>query len=221
VLRITGQTLTQFVQAEIAEPLGADGLFIGLPEAERTRMAPLFPTSTAKQKERFPALVRFLNRFERTRPLADAMLVPGLDDLFEGPNPPIADTEMAAINGFFTARSLAKMYGAIANGGEFEGNRILGSDTIADFARTQVTTRDYVIFLSMRWRTGFHRAFTTGRQPQNGFGHFGFGGSGGFADLDTGVSVALTLNRVTTTTPVADIRLARIGAAALKVGRRR
>jgi CubicO group peptidase (beta-lactamase class C family) len=128
---------------------------------------------------------------------------------------------MAAVNGFFTARTLAKMYGAIANGGEFEGHQILSADTIADFSRTQVTTRDYVLFLSMRWRTGYHRAFTAGRQPPNGFGHFGFGGSGAFADLDTGVSVALTLNRVATSTPVADIRLARIGAAALKAGRRR
>ncbi|HUW04583.1 MAG TPA: serine hydrolase domain-containing protein [Acidimicrobiales bacterium] len=221
VLRITGETLAEFVQTEIAEPIGAEGLFIGLPAAQRARMAPLFPGITAKQKARFPALVRFLNRFERTRPLADALLVEGLDDLYEGPNPPIADTEMAALNGFFTARSLAKMYGAIANGGEFGGHRLLGPDTIADFARTQVTTRDYVLLFSMRWRTGYHRAFTAGRQPPNGFGHFGFGGSGGFADLDTGMSVALTLNRVTPTTPVADIRLARIGAAALKAGRRR
>jgi CubicO group peptidase (beta-lactamase class C family) len=221
VVRITGITLADFVRDEISSPLGADGLFIGIPPAERHRIAPLFPVNTPEDRARFQKILAFFDRFDRTRPFAEAMLVDDFDTLFEGPDPLIADTEMAAVNGFFTARSLARMYGAIANGGEFEGRRILDAATIAEFSRTQVFTRDYVIFFSMRWRTGFHRAFTFGRQPPRGFGHFGFGGSGAWADPDTGLSVALTLNRVATTTPVADIRLARIGGAAWKAARRR
>ena len=65
-------------------------------------------------------------------------------------------------------------------------------------------------------------AFTTGRnQPKAGFGHFGYGGSGAWADLDTGMSIALTLNKIVVTTPVADVRLAKIGAAAWKAAQRR
>ncbi len=221
VLRVTGTTLADFVRDEIAAPLGADGLFIGLPQAERHRLAPLFPETTPEDRARFPKILAFFNRFDRTRPFAEAMLVDDFDTLYEGADPLITDTEMAAVNGFFTARSLASMYGAIANGGVFGGRKILDAATIEEFSRIQVFTRDYVILLPMRWRTGFHRAFTFGRQPPRGFGHFGFGGSGAWADPDTGLSVALTLNRVVTTTPVADIRLARIGSAAWKAARRR
>lgn len=221
VLRVSGRTLAEFVQTEIAEPVGADGLYIGLPPAERHRIAPLFPVDTVESRARLPKIVAFLSRFARTRPFVDAMLVSDFDSLFAGDDPPITDTEMAAVNGFFTARSLARMYGAIANGGTFNGQRILSPEAIADFSRTQVTGRDYVILLPMRWRTGYHRAFTFGRQPPTGLGHFGFGGSGAWADLDSGLSVALTLNKMSVSTPVADVRLARIGGAAWKAAKRR
>ena len=65
----------------------------------------------------------------------------------------------------------------------------------------------------MRWRLGYHLAATTRGIIPNGFGHFGFGGSGAWADPDNDLAVAFVCNRVAGT-PFGDTRLLRIGARA-------
>ena len=45
----------------------------------------------------------------------------------------------------------------------------------------------------MKWRLGYHLAATTRGIIPNGFGHFGFGGSGAWADPDNDLAVALRL----------------------------
>jgi CubicO group peptidase (beta-lactamase class C family) len=132
----------------------------------------------------------------------------------------ILGTVMPAVNGVFTARSLARIYGAYANGGAVEGRRLLKEDTVADAGRIQTRERDKVLFLNMRWRLGFHQAFTMRNRVPRGFGHFGFGGSGGWADPETGLSVAFVTNRLgNATTPVGDARLVRLGDLAVKIVR--
>ena len=70
----------------------------------------------------------------------------------------------------------------------------------------RTTARDLVLGFPMRWRLGWHMAATTRGVRPNGFGHFGLGGSGGWADPDLGLSVAMTCNRMAGT-PVGDQRL--------------
>ena len=65
----------------------------------------------------------------------------------------------------------------------------------------------------MRWRLGYHLAATTRGVIPNGFGHFGFGGSGAWADPDRNLAVGFVCNRVAGT-PFGDTRLLRIGARA-------
>ena len=67
----------------------------------------------------------------------------------------------------------------------------------------------------MRWRLGYHMAATTRGVRPRGFGHFGLGGSGAWADPDLGLSVAMTCNRMAGT-PFGDQRLLKVGAAAVK-----
>ena len=50
--------------------------------------------------------------------------------------------------------------------------------------------------------------------PRNAFGHFGFGGSGAWADPSRRLAVALIVNSGMGT-PFGDIRIVRIGGAAL------
>jgi len=221
VKRVTGQSLTDFVRHELAGPLGCDGLYIGAPLTERHRIAPLAPVPTETERAKAKRLAERLSRFRAMKPFVDALLVDDFDLLFTDTGSPLADTEMGAVNGFFTARSLATMYAILANGGEVAGRRYLSQATVDDLTRTQVRTRDYVLKIPMRWRTGYHRAFTTGRQPKAGLGHFGYGGSGAWADPLTGMSVALTLNKLAISTPVADVRLAKIGGAALDAAQQR
>jgi CubicO group peptidase (beta-lactamase class C family) len=71
-----------------------------------------------------------------------------------------------------------------------------------------------VIPFDMRWRLGYHGVATTRGFPRQAFGHFGFGGSGAWADPERGLSVALIVNSGLGS-PFGDLRTARIGGAAL------
>jgi CubicO group peptidase (beta-lactamase class C family) len=65
--------------------------------------------------------------------------------------------------------------------------------------------------MRMRWRLGYHHAFGTGRAAPRAFGHYGYGGSGGWADPDLGLSLGFVTNRIgSITTPMADATLYRL-----------
>jgi len=126
-----------------------------------------------------------------------------------------------AANGLFTARSLARMYAALAGGGELDGVRLLSPMTLARATEPQVEARERaVIPIDMRWRLGYHAVFTTRGVPYRGFGHFGFGGSGGWADPSRDLAVAMIVNSGIGT-PFGDLRIARISGAALGAANRR
>ena len=56
-------------------------------------------------------------------------VLPGMKAVVQG-DMPLLDTEVASGNGVATARALARMYGAIANGGEIDGNRYLSAGVV-------------------------------------------------------------------------------------------
>jgi CubicO group peptidase (beta-lactamase class C family) len=221
VKQVTGQGLREAVEVELAKPLGVDGLWIGAPSSEWHRVAQLFPP----MPKAF-ALDRVGGRIERTRAtryLAEALLIDGFERLvFHDPDRRILSTEMPAANGVFTARALAKMYAALADGGRVDGVEVLTPATLYEAGRVQNRARDYVLGLPMRWRLGYHQAFTVGSRPAwKAFGHYGYGGSGAWADPETGLSLAFVTNRLGgVTTPVGDIRLPRLSSTALSVARR-
>jgi CubicO group peptidase (beta-lactamase class C family) len=221
VKRVTGMGLREVVQVELAEPLGLDGCWIGAPRDEWHRVAQLFPPMP-----RPLALDRIGGRVERTRTtrhLAEALLIDGFERLvFHDPERRILVTEMPAANGVFTARSLAKIYAALATDGTVDGVEVLSPATLHEAGRVQSRDRDIVLGLPMRWRLGYHQAFTLGGRPAwKAFGHYGYGGSGAFADPETGLSLAFVTNRLgSITTPMGDVRLPRLGSAALGVVRR-
>ncbi|MPZ72336.1 MAG: serine hydrolase [Nitriliruptorales bacterium] len=219
VKQVTGMGLREAVEVELSKPLGLDGFWIGAPEAEWHRVAQLFPpTPKVLRAERFAARAE---RYSTTRYLAEALIVDGWERLvFDDPARRILGAEMPAANGVFTARALAKMYAALATDGSVDGVQVLSPETLREAGRVQNRSRDYVLGLPMRWRLGYHQAFTAGRPAWKAFGHFGYGGSGAWADPETGLSLAFVTSRLgSVTTPVGDTRLPRIGAAALGVVR--
>ena len=219
VQQVTGFGLREAVDVELAKPLDLDGFWIGAPEGEWDRVAELFPP-LPKVLTGAKAAAR-AERFGLTRNLAQALIIDGFDGLwYDDPERRILDTEMPAVNGVFTARALAKMYAALATDGTVDGVEVLSPATLREAGRVQSRTRDYVLGLPMRWRLGYHQAFVAGRPAWKAFGHFGYGGSGAWADPETGMSLAFVTNRLgSVTTPVGDLRLARLGAAALGVAR--
>ena len=215
IRRVTGLTVDAAVQKEIAEPLGLDGLRIGLPPSVRTRAAELMMSS--RSVDRLERLARRLETRDRYRPFVDALMVEGFLDLTLTER--IHDGEVPAANGVFTARSLARMHAAIATPEAFDEPRLLSAETTAQATEIQIRARDAVIGFDMRWRLGYHMAATTAGVLPRGFGHFGFGGSGAWGDPDRGLAVAFVVNAVAGT-PFGDLRFLRLGGAAVRSVRR-
>jgi CubicO group peptidase (beta-lactamase class C family) len=233
IQRVTGNRFADLVQSEIAQPLGLDGLYIGTPEKELSRAAKLiFPESTrslsqtsfGKYLELYLAgMSRGLRRVGIDSDLSsifDALAPRGISD-FDFGSPESLRVAIPAGNGLFTARSLAKLYATLAAGGEFEGVRLLSPETIEQASELQSPTgRQSVIPFDMRWRLGYHGVITTQGYPRGAFGHFGFGGSGAWADPKRDLAVALIVNSGLGS-PFGDVRTARISGAALGSARRR
>jgi CubicO group peptidase (beta-lactamase class C family) len=219
--RVSGRPVARFVEDELARPLGLDGLFVGCPPGQRSRVAPLAPMAGALGRRlglqpgavlsgpvgRIPSLLRLP---ASPRRFANALLPRGIEDVLWGPE--VMDAEIPAANGFFTARSLAKLYALLAHGGEIDGARLLSARTLEQIAVVHSRGPDLVLVLPMGWRLGYHGAFTTRGTVPGAFGHFGFGGSGGWADPRRDLAVAMVCNRGTGS-PIGDLRMAELGTA--------
>jgi CubicO group peptidase (beta-lactamase class C family) len=235
--RVTGREFSDLVHDEIAEPLGLDGLYIGAPEEALARAAQLVwagrrVSVDAKKMENNlgGAIENAAVGMRRALRAIGVPLDPGsiLDALaprgissFDFGGPESLRVAIPAANGLFTARSLARMYAALAGGGELDGTRLMSRETLRLASeRQKVPHHRAVIPFEMGWRLGYHGVYTTRGVPRNGFGHFGFGGSGAWADPSRELSVALIVNSGLGT-PFGDLRIARISAAAIACTDRR
>jgi CubicO group peptidase (beta-lactamase class C family) len=216
IRRVTGLGVNAAVQREIVEPLGLDGMFVGLPESQRARAADLLIDGKAEQ--RLNTFFGWLEERKRFEPFIEALVVDDMFDMFRTHR--VHDGEIPAANGVFTARSLARMYAALATPDAFDEPPLISAATMREATTIQVHSRDVVLGFPMKWRLGYHLAATTAGIVPKGFGHFGFGGSGAWGDPDSGLAVAMVLNQVAGT-PVGDTRLLRIGGAAVRAARRR
>lgn len=245
IIRASGRPLREFIADELAAPLGLDGFFIGAPASGRERIATLIypgaggagesnssggdkPAGRLDMFNMSPAIKKVVKQaagvarsigldIDPSR-AADALMVPGIADAMEAPE--MLEQPIPAVNGIFTARSLARMYAALAGGGELDGTRLLSESTLREATVVQSTSRDKVVIFPMRWRLGYHVVGTSRGILPNAFGHFGYGGSGAWADPDRDLAVALVVNRVAGT-PFGDTRLLKIGSAAVRAADRR
>ncbi|OPE45631.1 serine hydrolase domain-containing protein, partial [Mycolicibacterium diernhoferi] len=130
-----------------------------------------------------------------------SLYFPGMKATVQG-DTPLLDSEIAAANGVATARALARMYGAIANGGEIDGTRFLSRELVAGLTGPRSLHPDGSIGMPMAFHLGYHSLPFPGILP--GFGHVGLGGSLGWADPATGLAFGYAHNRLLTPFVVAD-----------------
>jgi CubicO group peptidase (beta-lactamase class C family) len=107
----------------------------------------------------------------------------------------------------------------LAHGGEIGGARLLSPETLRKVAVVHSRGPDLVLALPMSWRLGYHSAFTTRGAVPGAFGHFGFGGSGGWADPRRDLALAMVCNRGAGT-PIGDLRMAQLGTVLDRAARR-
>lgn len=228
VQRVTGKPFREVLATELAAPLELDGLFIGLPADQLHRRARLIPVRRRRER---PSDVLYRQAARLTRGLraarihfdpqeaVTALMPPGIEHL-DFNDKACATASLPAANGTFTARSLARLYAMLAGGGEVDGVRLLSPERVEALREPQNRGIGRVIPYSMQWRLGYHRVNTIRAKVPRGMGHAGFGGSGGWADPERQLAVALVLNSGTGT-PFGDLRIIRVSDAAVRCADRR
>ena len=192
VRRVTGKTLGTCFRDQVARPLGAD-FYIGLPDSEMHRVADMIgpnhartPIHTANDQREIPPLY------------AVALMNPDIRPFRDASSTAWRKAEIAAANGQANARGIARIYGALANGGEIDGIRIIQPESIAAATVQEAFEHnDPVTGKPMRYSRGFMLNTEDGYGPNlRAFGHGGAGGSIGFADSDARIGVGYAMNQM-------------------------
>ncbi len=193
IRRITGQSVGTTVREDIAEPLGVE-FHIGCGPELDARIADLIdgPLHAPEGDASFDLIGEITKN-------PDSLLGKAFA------NPPVigaANTrawraaEIPAANGHTNAHSLARIYGALALGGEIDGVRLLSAEQV-ERARTEHSCgKDAVLPLHTRIGLGFF--LPTEYEPlgpnPNVFGHGGAGGSYSQADPENRMSFGYVMN---------------------------
>lgn len=188
VRRVSGKSVGTFFRDEVAVPLGLD-FWIGLPESEEHRAAPLIPR---------------LQEEENLAPdpeLKAAIVSIGVNEGRGWWNTHEAHhAELPASGGLTNARAAARMYAALSLGGTLDGVRLVGPDTVARMGRTQsLLATDAIDGIDAPFSLGFMKAPESSGLPETIFGHGGAGGSIGSADPSARLAFAYVMNQMSGT----------------------
>jgi CubicO group peptidase (beta-lactamase class C family) len=183
VRRITGTSIGKFFASEVAAPLGAD-FFIGTPESEDPRVAPVIPPSMPDLSALDPENIA-VRTFS---------------------NPPFSGAfaneewwrraEIPAANGHGNARSVAAVQSVIAGRGEARGVRLFSEKTCDLVFEEQTNGTDLVLTVPIRFGMGY--GLSGDLMPGGPRTCFwgGYGGSVIVMDQDVGITVCYVMNRM-------------------------
>lgn len=192
VRRVTGQRFRDFIQNEVMAPLGGDYRIGNIVGADNERCADLVPTIAGTLLEK-----------KDSEP--DSLLAKGF---VQHPDEPINITlnseawrtaEITSANGHGTARSVARVYAAMARGGSIDGVKLMSPATVTDML---VEQHNQVEKMQQR---PYHQArgillntpVSVWMGPNaRAFGHHGFGGSIGMGDPDAKIGFSYSCNKM-------------------------
>jgi CubicO group peptidase (beta-lactamase class C family) len=200
VRRIGGCSLGEFFRRQVAQPLDLD-FWIGLPESEEPRVATIAPPAA-------PSVPR--NAFERALLKEPQSLTALYMRNTGGWRPSGFNTraghaaELGAAGGITNARSLARLYGTLACGGQRGNFRLIGEDTLARAtAVSSATHDDACLRVPTRFAAGFMRQMDNRARGmdsacfgRDAIGHVGAGGSLAFASPSRRLGFGYTMNRM-------------------------
>jgi len=217
---VTGRGMRELMRTEVAEPLNTDGIHLGRPPAGApTHAAQIIGPQLNIPNPVFNAVAPALAAVELSAAFG-SMYFPGMKAVVQR-DVPLLDTELPSANGVITARALARMYGAIANGGVIDGRRYLSAERVAMLTGRRDLRPDRNLLVPLAFHLGYHGLPIPGMLP--GFGHVGLGGSFGWAIPEAGLALALVHNRLLTPVVASDqagfigtAALVRLGAAAAR-----
>jgi CubicO group peptidase (beta-lactamase class C family) len=186
------RSLGRFIREEIAGPLGINDLWVGIPDSVEPRIARQIDAMRPIPPEYLPPL------FLASMP-PQVALTPAV---FERPD--VRRAEVAGVGGIFNARSEARFWAMLANGGELDGVRLLSQKLVQtlNVPRDERDERDEVMFniplpISRGgfWLGGPNTPVCSPKSSR-ALCHPGQGGSIGWADPDSRLAVAICHNRL-------------------------
>ncbi|MBT3701699.1 MAG: beta-lactamase family protein [Alphaproteobacteria bacterium] len=203
VRRVSGKSLGQFFQDEIAGPLDLD-FWIGLPEGIEDRVAPVIPFVPGPDFQPTAFVLEVMSN-----PASISHLALLNNGRFNANTREAHAAEIGGAGGIANARSLAKMFVPLAyqgaNGKANGSHAILSPSRIDDMRRVSMeTSEDQTLLIPTRFGQGFMLRMDNNHLPDGNslvindgaFGHVGMGGSVGFADPDCNMSMGYTMNKL-------------------------
>jgi CubicO group peptidase (beta-lactamase class C family) len=185
--RADGRDFGRIVEEEVCRPLGISTLFFGVPAA-------MLPFCAGAEKALPPAAPLPATAAPPAPDLVSQPAIPSwicpLEDWINRED--IRRACIPASNGFGNARAVARHYAALTSKGA-GGVRLLSDATI-----TEATRWDAVAAVAApgtgRWGLGY-ALLGPASEPGSEFGHGGYGGSIGFADLQRSMAVGIVKSR--------------------------
>jgi CubicO group peptidase (beta-lactamase class C family) len=186
--RVDGRSPGRFIAEEIAAPLGfGRDFFVGLPLEEDPRVAEMI--AGPKCDDWVDAV--------RGTPFPHSCANP-LPDALASNRRSWRAAEVPGGNGQGSAAALARIYGALANGGGLDGRRVISASGIDAAIAPRFRGIDDSFGGPSAFAAGFQidDPHYAGRAGSRSFGHNGWGGAMGFADPDAGVGFGYVTNRM-------------------------
>jgi CubicO group peptidase (beta-lactamase class C family) len=182
--RTTGAPLTTLLRATLTEPLGVvDELHFAVPALLLDRVARQVAPSGTPPPGPAPG-----------SPLARALPPGAAPDAAFANRRDVLTAQIPSF-GTMSARAVARVYAALL--GHIAGTRLLSAEQLAVVAAVAYTGTDRVMEMETSWSLGYGPDRPGGARSRSGstFGMVGTNGSAAYADIDTGVAVALMRNR--------------------------
>lgn len=196
IRRVSEMTVGQYFREEIGEPLGVD-FHIGFGPEHDARTADMIPAPLPTLDSSNPMAKVFMDpnsmNFRAFMITMDTILDSNYMNTREW-----RAAEIPAANGHGNGRSLARLYGTLARGGELDGFRLLSEEAIAAATAEQAYGEDAILLMPTRMGLGYMLDLPELQISPSGrlFGHGGMGGSFGYADPDTRMAIGYTMNKM-------------------------
>lgn len=195
-------SFSEALRQHLTGPAGAD-FHIGLAPSEHPRVASIIEANSAPITDAGKAVTTHLLpegaeiETERAEMLARTYFNPaGLSGFGIVNEARWREASIPSTNGHGTARSVAELYDRFLNLDPDRGG-LVGPGLRAEAARIHSDGTDQILGKPSRFGLGFQLSQPTrpvGRS-ESGFGHFGYGGTLGFADPESGVAFGYLMNR--------------------------
>jgi CubicO group peptidase (beta-lactamase class C family) len=183
VRRATGRTLSWWLREAVTGPLGVrDEVHFGVPAPLLDRVAHQEPAPDPPPSP------------EPGSP-ADRAIPPGIRPDADYANRPDVLAADIPSGGTMTARGVARVYAALL--GHADGVDLVSPSRLREMATPAFEGMDEVMGFPTSWAYGFspHRPGGVASRPGSTFGMVGANGSAAYADIDSGIAVAVMRNR--------------------------